>query len=63
MHSRRAPLAVFGSDRHSAAMASGSRTIFGRFLADAEAIYSYEGARTMNTLIIGKAIPKLSAFI
>lgn len=34
----------------------------GRFLADAEAIYSYEGTREMNTLIVGKAITGLSAF-
>src|SRR5947209_11843239 len=27
----------------------------GRFVADAEAIYSYEGTREMNTLIVGKA--------
>ena len=25
----------------------------GRFVADAEAIYSYEGTREMNTLIVG----------
>jgi len=35
----------------------------GRFVADAEAIYSYEGTREMNTLIVGKAITGLSAFI
>jgi glutaryl-CoA dehydrogenase len=34
----------------------------GRFVADAEAIYSYEGTREMNTLIVGKAITGLSAF-
>ena len=28
----------------------------GRFVADAEAIYSYEGTREMNTLIVGKAV-------
>jgi hypothetical protein len=28
----------------------------GRFVADAEAIYSYEGMREMNTLIAGKSI-------
>jgi glutaryl-CoA dehydrogenase len=27
-----------------------------RFVADAEAIYSYEGTREMSTLIVGKAI-------
>jgi glutaryl-CoA dehydrogenase len=35
----------------------------GRFVADAEAIYSYEGTREMNTLIVGKAITGLSAFV
>jgi glutaryl-CoA dehydrogenase len=35
----------------------------GRFVADAEAIYSYEGTREMNTLIVGKAITGMSAFI
>ena len=35
----------------------------GRFVADAEAIYSYEGTRGMNTLIVGKSITGLSAFV
>jgi glutaryl-CoA dehydrogenase len=35
----------------------------GRFVADAEAIYSYEGTREMNTLIVGRAISGFSAFI
>jgi glutaryl-CoA dehydrogenase len=35
----------------------------GRFVADAEAIYSYEGTREMNTLIVGKSITGLSAFV
>jgi len=35
----------------------------GRFVADAEAIYSYEGTREMNTLIVGKAITGLGAFV
>ena len=35
----------------------------GRFVGDAEAIYSYEGTREMNTLIVGKAITGLSAFV
>ncbi|WP_249780373.1 hypothetical protein [Bradyrhizobium sp. dw_411] len=35
----------------------------GRFVADAEAIYSYEGTRAMNTLIVGKSITGLSAFV
>ncbi len=34
-----------------------------RFFADAEAIYSYEGTREMNTLIVGRAITGKSAFV
>lgn len=33
-----------------------------RHFADAEAIYSYEGTREMNTLIVGRAITGISAF-
>jgi glutaryl-CoA dehydrogenase len=51
-----------------------SREIFGgngivldydiaRFFADAEAIYSFEGTREMNTLIVGKSITGQSAFV
>ncbi len=34
-----------------------------RFVADAEAIYSYEGTREMNTLIVGRAITGHAAFV
>lgn len=34
-----------------------------RFFADAEAIYSYEGTYQMQSLIVGKAITGLSAFV
>jgi hypothetical protein len=34
-----------------------------RMLSSAEAIYSYEGTREMNTLIVGKAITGFSAFV
>ncbi len=34
-----------------------------RFFADAEALYSYEGTRQMNTLIVGRSITGLSAFV
>ncbi|MGW0519210.1 acyl-CoA dehydrogenase family protein [Crossiella sp. NPDC003009] len=51
-----------------------SREIFGgngillehdiaRFFTDAEAIYSFEGTREMNTLIVGKSITGQSAFV
>jgi glutaryl-CoA dehydrogenase len=35
----------------------------GRFVADAEAIYSYEGTREINTLIVGRSITGTSAFV
>src|SRR5919199_1119951 len=35
----------------------------GRFVADAEAIYSYEGTREINSLIVGRAVTGLSAFV
>lgn len=34
-----------------------------RFFADAEAVYSYEGSRDMQLLIVGKAITGQSAFV
>ena len=34
-----------------------------RFVADAEAIYSYEGTREVNTLIVGRAITGESSFV
>ena len=35
----------------------------GRFFADAEALYSYEGTYQMQNLIVGKAITGFSAFV
>ncbi|GAA0488096.1 glutaryl-CoA dehydrogenase [Paractinoplanes deccanensis] len=35
----------------------------GRFVADSEALYSYEGTREINTLIVGRAITGESAFV
>ncbi|HEX7827827.1 MAG TPA: acyl-CoA dehydrogenase family protein [Mycobacterium sp.] len=35
----------------------------GRFVADSEALYSYEGTREMQTLIVGKSVTGLSAFV
>ncbi len=35
----------------------------GRYFADAEALYSYEGTHEMNTLIVGRAITGKSAFV
>jgi len=34
-----------------------------RFFSDAEALYSYEGTREMNALIVGRAITGKSAFV
>ncbi|WP_160717217.1 acyl-CoA dehydrogenase family protein [Chitinophaga solisilvae] len=34
-----------------------------RFVADAEAIYSYEGTKEINSLIVGRAITGASAFV
>ncbi|MBP0456937.1 acyl-CoA dehydrogenase family protein [Streptomyces montanisoli] len=34
-----------------------------RFFADAEALYSYEGSRDMNSLIVGRAATGYSAFV
>ena len=34
-----------------------------RFFADAEAFYSYEGTREMNTLIVGRSITGKAAFV
>jgi glutaryl-CoA dehydrogenase len=35
----------------------------GRYVADAEAIYSYEGTREVNTLIVGRGITGTSAIV
>jgi glutaryl-CoA dehydrogenase len=35
----------------------------GRYVADAEAIYSYEGTREVNTLIVGRAITGIGAIV
>ncbi|MGB3437801.1 MAG: acyl-CoA dehydrogenase family protein [Actinophytocola sp.] len=34
-----------------------------RYMADAEALYSYEGTREINQLIVGRAVTGLSAFV
>ncbi|MDL4776380.1 MULTISPECIES: acyl-CoA dehydrogenase family protein [Thermomonosporaceae] len=35
----------------------------GRYVADAEALYSYEGTREINTLIVGRAATGMGAFV
>lgn len=34
-----------------------------RFFNDAEALYSYEGTKEMNTLVVGRAITGIGAFV
>jgi glutaryl-CoA dehydrogenase len=34
-----------------------------RFLGDAEALYSYEGTKQINSLVLGRAITGMSAFV
>ena len=34
-----------------------------RLFADAEAIYSYEGSNEINTLIVGRALTGIGAFV
>lgn len=34
-----------------------------RYMADAEALYSYEGTREINQLIVGRAVTGMSAFV
>jgi len=34
-----------------------------RFFTDAEAVYTYEGTREINTLVVGRAITGMSAFV
>ena len=34
-----------------------------RFFADAEAVYTFEGTYDMNTLIVGRAITGIQAFV
>lgn len=34
-----------------------------RFVPDAEAIYSYEGTKEINSLVVGRSITGMSAFV
>ena len=40
-----------------------STTASAKFFADAEALYSFEGTRQINTLVVGRAITGHSAFV
>jgi glutaryl-CoA dehydrogenase len=52
---------------HARELMGGNGVLFdnhvARFFADAEAIYSYEGTYEINTLIVGRAITGLGAFV
>ena len=56
---RRSP----GPARSSAATASCSTTTSPGYTNDAEAIYSFEGTREINSLIVGRALTGISAFV
>ncbi len=34
-----------------------------RFVADSEALYSYEGTKQINSLIVGRTVTGFSAFV
>ena len=74
MSDEQASLAKVVCTQHTRAIVDKAREIFGgngilieydiaRFVADAEAIYSYEGTKEINTLIVGRAITGKSAFL
>src|SRR5690606_33572864 len=74
MSDEQASLAKVVCTQHTRTIVDQAREIFGgngilieydiaRFVADAEAIYSYEGTKEINTLIVGRAITGKSAFI
>lgn len=74
MSDEQASLAKVVCTQHTRAIVDKAREIFGgngilieydiaRFVADAEAIYSYEGTKEINTLIVGRAITGNSAFV
>jgi glutaryl-CoA dehydrogenase len=55
-------------DEHAAREPHGGNGILlshdvARFVADAEAIYSYEGTKQVNSLIVGRAVTGFSAFV
>jgi glutaryl-CoA dehydrogenase len=68
MPGSRPAAAPCGSRRKRSVLLGGNGILLenhiGRFVADAEAIYSsYEGTCEMNTLIVGKSITGPSAFV
>ncbi|MEQ9262889.1 MAG: acyl-CoA dehydrogenase family protein [Owenweeksia sp.] len=74
MTDQQASLAKVACSRHTREIVGKAREIFGgngillenniaRFVADAEAIYTYEGTKEVNSLIVGRDITGISAFI
>lgn len=74
MTDEQASLAKVACTQHMRQIVSDARAVFGgngillehniaRFMADAEALYSYEGTKEINTLIVGRAITGQSAFV
>ncbi len=74
MTDQQASLAKVACSRNTREIVGKAREIFGgngillehsiaRFVADAEAIYTYEGTKEVNSLIVGRDITGISAFI
>ncbi len=74
MTDQQASLAKVACSRHTREIVGKAREIFGgngillehsiaRFVADAEAIYTYEGTKEVNSLIVGRDITGISAFL
>lgn len=74
MTDQQASLAKVACSRHTREIVSKAREIFGgngillendiaRFVADAEAIYTYEGTKEVNSLIVGRDITGISSFL
>lgn len=74
MTDEQASLAKVACSKHTREIVGHAREIFGgngillensiaRFVADAEAIYTYEGTKEVNSLIVGRDITGISSFV
>jgi glutaryl-CoA dehydrogenase len=74
MTDEQASLAKVSCTTHTRSVVEKAREILGgngillkynvaRFVADAEAIYTYEGTKQVNSLIVGRALTGKSAFV
>lgn len=74
MTDQQASLAKVACTKHTREIVGHAREIFGgngillehniaRFVADAEALYTYEGTKEVNSLIVGRDITGISAFV